>query len=149
MDSIPSTVAVGALLSLGVISGAIFFHLTRLGIALTAVDDHGELFVLAVIVLVCSLGVLFLHRAEIPVIGRIFFTQDPIVYLTIAIFFGVNYVLFRTMLGLRIRSVGELLARRVVRRGAGVPRPRAPSSGSARASACAPGANVPNRSELR
>ena len=45
--------------------------------------------------------------SEIPVIGRIFFMQDPIVYLTIAIFFGVNYVLFRTMLGLRIRSVGE------------------------------------------
>jgi ABC-type uncharacterized transport system permease subunit len=45
--------------------------------------------------------------SEIPVIGRIFFMQDPIVYLTVAIFFGVNYVLFRTMLGLRIRSVGE------------------------------------------
>src|SRR5882757_411281 len=45
--------------------------------------------------------------SEIPVVGRIFFMQDPIVYLTIAIFFGVNYVLFRTMLGLRIRSVGE------------------------------------------
>jgi ABC-type uncharacterized transport system permease subunit len=45
--------------------------------------------------------------SEIPVIGRILFMQDPIVYLTIVIFFGVNYVLFRTMLGLRIRSVGE------------------------------------------
>lgn len=45
--------------------------------------------------------------SEIPVIGRIFFMQDPIVYLTILIFFAVNFVLFRTMLGLRIRAVGE------------------------------------------
>ncbi|WP_225122594.1 ABC transporter permease [Bradyrhizobium sp. BRP22] len=45
--------------------------------------------------------------SEIPGIGRIFFQQDPIVYLTILIFFAVNFLLFRTMLGLRIRSVGE------------------------------------------
>ena len=32
----PSTVALGAVLSLGVISGAIFFHLTKLGVALPA-----------------------------------------------------------------------------------------------------------------
>ena len=46
----PSTVVYGAILSLGVISGAIFAHLTRLGIALPAVDDHGELFALALTV---------------------------------------------------------------------------------------------------
>ena len=45
--------------------------------------------------------------SEIPGIGRIFFMQDPIVYLTILIFIAVNFVLFRTMLGLRIRAVGE------------------------------------------
>jgi simple sugar transport system permease protein len=45
--------------------------------------------------------------SEIPVIGRIFFMQDPVVYLTILIFFAVNFVLFRTMLGLRLRAVGE------------------------------------------
>jgi ABC-type uncharacterized transport system permease subunit len=45
--------------------------------------------------------------SEIPVIGRLFFMQDPIVYLTILIFFTVNFVLFRTMIGLRIRAVGE------------------------------------------
>jgi hypothetical protein len=65
---IPSTVVPGALLALGVISGAIFFHLTRLGIALTIVGDHGELFTLAVIVFVCSLSLLAMHgrvrRAE-------------------------------------------------------------------------------------
>ena len=38
----PPTVAWGALLSLAVISGAIISHLTKLGVALPAVDDHGE-----------------------------------------------------------------------------------------------------------
>ena len=66
---VPGTVTMGALLSLGVISGAIFFHLVRLGIALPAVGDHGELFALAVVVFLCSSGVLLLHRHELPLIG--------------------------------------------------------------------------------
>jgi simple sugar transport system permease protein len=45
--------------------------------------------------------------SDIPVIGRIFFNQDAIVYLTILIFFAVNWWLKSTMMGLRIRSVGE------------------------------------------
>lgn len=45
--------------------------------------------------------------SQIPVIGRIFFMQDAIVYLTILIFFLVNRWLSSTMMGLRIRSVGE------------------------------------------
>ena len=69
---IPATVAVGALLSLGVISGAIFSHLTKLGITLPAVNDRGELFALAVVVFVCSAAVLILHRREIPLIGSKF-----------------------------------------------------------------------------
>jgi len=71
---IPGTVTLGALLSLAVIGGAILSHLTRLGIALPAVGDHGELFALAVAVFVCSLGVLLLHRQELPWIGRILST---------------------------------------------------------------------------
>jgi hypothetical protein len=62
---LPSTVVYGAALSLGIISGAILSHLTKLGVALPAVDDHGELFTLAVIVFVCSLGTLYLHRGEV------------------------------------------------------------------------------------
>jgi putative oxidoreductase len=62
----PRTVVFGAALSLGVISGAIFSHLTKLGITLPAVDDHGELFALAVVVFVCSALVLALHRHELP-----------------------------------------------------------------------------------
>ena len=67
---LPQTVVFGAILSLGVISGAIFFHLTRLGIALPLVDDHGELFALAVVVFVCSAVVLIMHRQELPIVGR-------------------------------------------------------------------------------
>jgi putative oxidoreductase len=68
---IPRTVVFGAILSLGVISGAIFSHLTKLGIALPAVGDHGELFALAVVVFVASALVLYIRRREIPVIGRL------------------------------------------------------------------------------
>jgi hypothetical protein len=71
----PPTVAYGAILSLGVISGAIFSHLTRLGITLPAVDDHGELFALAVTVFVCSAAVLVLHRQELPFVGGLFSAQ--------------------------------------------------------------------------
>lgn len=67
---VPPTVVWGAGLSLGVISGAIVSHLTRLGVALPAVDDHGELFTLAMIVFVCSAAVLMMHRDQWPVLAR-------------------------------------------------------------------------------
>lgn len=67
----PRTVVFGALLSLGVISGAIVSHLTRLGVSLPAVGDKGELFTLAVVVFACSALVLVLHRNELPLVGGI------------------------------------------------------------------------------
>lgn len=67
---IPATVTVGAIIALVTISGAIFFHLTKLGIALPAVNDRGELFTLAVVVFLVSLAILFIRRAEIPIIGN-------------------------------------------------------------------------------
>ena len=45
---IPRTTAIGAVLGLGVMGGAIFFHLTRLGIVV--MDDHGQLFLYALLV---------------------------------------------------------------------------------------------------
>lgn len=60
---IPRTVPFGALLSLGVISGAIVSHLTKLGIVVK--DDGGLLFALALLVFVCSLGVLWIRRCEL------------------------------------------------------------------------------------
>lgn len=64
---IPATAAYGAMLSLGVITGAILSHLTKLGIVVQ--DDGGLLFGLALVVFVGSAIVLFLRRREIPVIG--------------------------------------------------------------------------------
>ncbi len=66
---LPRTAVYGAMLALGTISGAIFAHLTKLGITVPAVDDHGELFGLAVVVFVGSLVALYFRRSEIPVIG--------------------------------------------------------------------------------
>jgi UPF0716 family protein affecting phage T7 exclusion len=71
---VPGTVTLGAAMALAATGSAILFHLTRLGIALTAVGDSGELFTLAVVVVVCSLGVLLLHRQDLPWIGRTFRT---------------------------------------------------------------------------
>jgi len=45
--------------------------------------------------------------SELPIVGRLLFTQDIVVYLTIPIFLGVAYFLNRTNAGLRLRSVGE------------------------------------------
>ncbi len=64
---LPSTVAVGALLALGTMSGAIFFHLTKLGIVVH--DDGGLLFGLAVVVFVCSAFLVWLYRRSLPVVG--------------------------------------------------------------------------------
>jgi putative oxidoreductase len=62
----PPAVVYGALLSLGVISGALVSH-GKLGLVVK--DDGGLLFALAVIVFVSSLAILFIRRAEIPVVG--------------------------------------------------------------------------------
>lgn len=71
---IPGTVTWGAAMALAATGSAILFHLFRLGIALTAVSDHGELFALAIVVTLCSAGILLLHRQELPLIGGTFST---------------------------------------------------------------------------
>jgi len=67
---VPRTVTVGAVLALGTISGAILAHLTQLGIKLTAVGDHGELFALALVVFAGSAAILFMRRRAIPFVGE-------------------------------------------------------------------------------
>jgi putative oxidoreductase len=71
---IPSTITLGAAMAVAATGSAILFHLFRLGIALTAVGDHGELFALAIVVTLCSAGILLLHRQELPLIGGTFRT---------------------------------------------------------------------------
>lgn len=67
---IPSLSWLGALLGVGVISGAIFFHLTKLGIEVQG--DGGYLFFLAVVVFVCCIAVAGISYKQIPIINRLF-----------------------------------------------------------------------------
>ena len=45
--------------------------------------------------------------ANIPFIGPVFFQQNIIFYVAIVILLGIQFLLFRTNIGLRIRAVGE------------------------------------------
>ncbi|MBP7239006.1 MAG: DoxX family protein, partial [Saprospiraceae bacterium] len=65
---IPRTAWLGAVFALGVICGAIFFHLTILGIEV--MGDGGFLFILACVVFVFSLIILWKERKNIPIIGK-------------------------------------------------------------------------------
>ena len=67
---IPATAGFGAVLALGVISGAIMSHLTKLGIEVQG--DGGLLFGLAIVVFVTSLIVGWLRRETIPVVRNFF-----------------------------------------------------------------------------
>ncbi|HOY05295.1 MAG TPA: DoxX family protein [Saprospiraceae bacterium] len=59
----PRTAALGGLLGLGVISGALMAHLTKLGIEVQG--DGGLLFYLAVAVFVCCAGIVWLHKDQL------------------------------------------------------------------------------------
>ncbi len=59
---VPRTKLIGILLSLGIISGAIFSHLLVLGFNVKG--DGGNLFFLAIVVFVASLLLLYIHRNE-------------------------------------------------------------------------------------
>ena len=60
---IPRYTWLGALISIAVITGAIFSHLTKLGIVIQ--NDGGELFILACIVFVGSSLLLWLHKNDL------------------------------------------------------------------------------------
>jgi uncharacterized membrane protein YphA (DoxX/SURF4 family) len=64
---IPATTWLGAGLALAVMIGAIFSHLTVLGIVV--MNDGGLLFGLALAVAACSIVLLFLQRRRVPIIG--------------------------------------------------------------------------------
>lgn len=67
---IPGKSVYGAVLGAGVISGAVFFHLTTLGIEV--MGDGGQLFILAVATLVCCVAVIIQERKTLlTMINRI------------------------------------------------------------------------------
>ena len=62
---IPRTIWIGATLTLGVIGGAIFLHLTKLGIVVN--NDGGILFSTAIITFSLATIILYNYRTQIPV----------------------------------------------------------------------------------
>lgn len=58
----PQTTVVGALLSLVIMSAALCFHVTKLGIVV--MDDSGLLFILALVVLISSILILYFKKDE-------------------------------------------------------------------------------------
>ena len=60
---IPRTTVFGAVLGLGVMSGALFSHLTKLGIVVK--DDHGQLFIYALLVFASCLTLVYLNRQQL------------------------------------------------------------------------------------
>lgn len=64
----PKTTWLGALLGLGVMSGAIFFHLTKLGIVVK--DDGGQLFIYALLVFLSCVVLLFIYRREVLLVVK-------------------------------------------------------------------------------
>lgn len=67
---VPATAALGALVALGVIVGALAAHLGPLGIDVQG--DGGLLFALACVVFAGSALVLWLRRRELPLVGARF-----------------------------------------------------------------------------
>ena len=67
---IPRSVWAGSLVAIAATGGAIISHLTFLGIVVQ--DDGGLLFVLAITVVCTSVIALYLHRTQVPVIGKRF-----------------------------------------------------------------------------
>ena len=65
---IPKTAWVGAILTIGIIGGAIMMHLTKLGIEIN--NDGGVLFFTAVITFVLSAIILYIYRRDIPYINK-------------------------------------------------------------------------------
>lgn len=66
---VPATTAYGAVLASALMGGAIYFHLTKLGLSVQG--DHGQLFVYALVVFFCSVFVVVTRK--MPFLG---FTND-------------------------------------------------------------------------
>jgi len=68
---IPATTFIGALLGLGLMAGAILSHITVIGV--NSKGDGGQLFMLAISVMVCCLVILLLHKKQgITLINKYF-----------------------------------------------------------------------------
>jgi uncharacterized membrane protein YphA (DoxX/SURF4 family) len=60
---IPTTTILGAIMGMGLMAGAIFSHITKLGIVF---DGDALLFTYAVITFVCCTIIVYIHKHQIP-----------------------------------------------------------------------------------
>lgn len=51
--------------------------------------------------------IVFPFLSDIPFLGRVLFSQDLIFYLSIALVVGINWFLFKSRTGLKIRAIGD------------------------------------------
>jgi len=70
----PRTTFIGAALGAGLMSGAIFFHLTKLGLVVK--NDGGQLFIYALLVFVSCLLLLIIYRKQGMEIIKLIFTKN-------------------------------------------------------------------------
>ena len=66
---VPATTPYGALLAIALMGGAIFFHLTKLGISVQ--NDGGQLFIYALFVLASSTVLVIIHRSDLLTVKKI------------------------------------------------------------------------------
>lgn len=59
----PRTTAIGAVMGIGLMSGAVFFHFTKLG--LVVMNDGGQLFAYALIVLIACIALTIFYRNDL------------------------------------------------------------------------------------
>ncbi len=59
----PKTTVYGAVMGIGLMAGAIFFHLTKLG--LVVMDDGGQLFIYALLVFFSSVALVIIYRHQL------------------------------------------------------------------------------------
>jgi len=62
---VPKTTLLGALLGIGIMAGALFSHVTKLGVVVQ--NDGGTLFILALVTLICCMALVWVNRKQIPI----------------------------------------------------------------------------------
>jgi len=66
---VPATTLFGSLFAIALMAGAIFFHLTKLGI--TVQNDGGQLFIYALLVLASSTALVIIYRGDLVTVKKI------------------------------------------------------------------------------
>ena len=65
----PKTTVYGAVLAIGLMAGALFFHISKLGIEVQG--DGGQLFIYALLVLLAAVSLFFIYRNQLYNLLRI------------------------------------------------------------------------------